>query len=247
MTKTKTKDKTITEVQSIIDRIDSKSYYESPFYFAIECEYDRIRDCERGGCDSICRCSTLENVKVVSVDIDAIVSGMLGGSDNRKKGITADPFLRYCVDRIVRIHELYDTNNWEPNITGGYYGEECDGAELSYGIKKKLIENIGSLEGLDPIDMIKTVLKLEYGYLLPKIKDMNQVEIIDVALDRIKLFNEDYSKKVSQETVDHYVEYDFPRAICTKSGELYAVIDGFHRMLAAQKNNKETVSIIVLS
>jgi len=246
---TKGKPKAMTEVQKIVDRIDinnNNAYYESPFCYGIEVEYDRYNDCENNGCDSICRCGVLENARVISVNIKSIIEQLLGG-DHRKKNVITNPFLRYCVDRIVRINKLYDTNNWEPNITGGYYGEECHGGDLNPSLKQKLVNEINSLEGFAHIDTIKEVLKLEYGYLLPKIKHLTQAEIIEVETDHIKLFNDDYSKKVSQEAVDHYADYDFPRAICTKSNGLIPVIDGFHRMIAAQKNNLKQVPIIMLS
>ncbi len=185
-----------------------------------------------------CNCTKITNTVVESVDLNSI--------SNQLTAEITDPISKYCINRLLVINELYSSNNWKVNVVSGYYGEEVHGCTLQPNCQQTLISQIQELENLNDIDKIKKILEFEYGFLLDQLKACSSVSILEVPLSKIRPFNQDYSRKVSKKDVGFYLDCKIPRAICSKNGALYAVIDGYHRMTAAIQQKMKTVSIIVL-
>jgi len=227
------KNKNLTPIQSVIEKINDSHAFA---YGVAEYDYDRSRNNCR--CGDYCRCSVIVGERVTSVKPDEIF-----------KILTADindVILTYCIDRTVRASKVMDLNSWEVNITGGYYGEEVHGVRLIDSVKSELIKSLSGLGSLSDVDMIKKVLEYEYGYVLPKLADAKYTDVVKVKLDDVKLFNDQYMRKVSKSIVDSYVNYDLPRSVCLKEGYKYVVIDGYHRMMSAQQQKLDSVRIIEL-
>jgi len=228
------KNKKITELQLVINNLEDslKSRYNSSFDY----KYDIYKPCQNGSdcCENdYCRCGEITNA-IVEIDFEHLRNSITKD--------VKDQVLVYCTDRILSIAEIYKSDNWQVNIEKGYYGEEIEGVVLDSSIKTEIFERIRFLENLTGSEKILSVLDYEYGYLLPKLKDVKQAEIKEVDIESIS-FNKDYYKKISEETVDFYKDYSLPVGVCLDN----SLIDGYHRVIAAKRNNKKTVLVIILT
>jgi len=224
-------------IQSAIKVLDD---YDAFIYSSIvDYDYDRETNCQDNGCNGICRCGVIANSRINSVDVNCLIANLM---DKASK----DTVSEYCVDRTIRSSGAIRTENWELNIERGYYGQEIRGVELDNSVKNNIVKSLTELSLLSDLDKIKKLLENEYGYLLPKLKEAKSFNIIDVKIDDVIMFNDQYMRKVSKEDIDHYADYTLPRAVCTKEGKVYAVVDGFHRMISAKNKKEKTVSIIEL-
>ena len=66
---------------------------ENRFYHELDISYDSIRDCERAGCDSLCRCERIVNERIDNIYPVSIANGIISTH--------CDPILRYCAERII--------------------------------------------------------------------------------------------------------------------------------------------------
>jgi hypothetical protein len=214
----------------------------------IEYDYSREYYCDQSGCndEGICRCSSIVDINLKSVDLllitDLIYSDFLPSDKiSRKREMKISEILyggetvdRYCIYRILSINKVYFTYNWELNIVGGYYGQETDGFFMDSSIFSKINSQISFLFSLDNIsDKLKYVIELEYGRLSDVIKD-SDFEIISIYktdIDRMSL-NKNHLLDVKQEDISHYSRnsYNLPRGIVKKTNNGYSIIDGYHRI-----------------
>ncbi len=227
----------LTPLQQVIKRIGDPYAFG---YGAAEIEYDSYYACEHGSdcCQhDYCRCGVIRNARVVSVDASAIVAKLT-------EDIEKDMLLCYCVDRVLRSSKALEMDSWEVNVTGGYYGEEVHGVKLDDKVHIDLIQSLQELESLTPTERVKKLLEWEYGYVLPRLADFQNVRLVQADLNDVKLFNNEYLRKISKEAVDFYKDYNLPRGVCVKEGTCYSLVDGYHRMLSAQKNKHERVLVV---
>ena len=159
----------------------------------------------------------------------------------------------YCIDRIASSYKLYDINKYQEQIEGGYYGDEFHGIFLNGSTNSYMAYNddqtTSPLEQ-DFIEACKLVLDsgnlgnrlrylllLEYGNVL-KYLECAEFKLIDITfndldMDKLNQSHIEYIRSLG--TLDYYSPdvYDRPRGIVRKSGDKYAVIDGYHRMVNA--------------
>ena len=110
------------------------------FKYDLEYDYNTYTSCHERYCneEGICRCSTIQNAHVVSVNIPNMVNHIydyyFDDSISTKRNFTINSILGgvskeidiYTIDRILRINKAYEPSNWEVQVCGGYYGEEID-------------------------------------------------------------------------------------------------------------------------
>jgi hypothetical protein len=231
---------------------------ENRFNYIVDYDYETEYSCEDSGCNSegICRCGRIYNVEVTPVDMmkltthiyESLVDDSKAGKRQQKLnqlfygGEVVD---KYCINRILSHYKLYESKNWEVEIEGGYYGDEIGDVTMN-GIVFDLVQSecykLMELETLS--DKIKSVLSLEYGYLLPDLESAN-FEIIDISQSDIdfKSLNQNHIRLVKEEKesngLNHYnsSSYDLPRGVVRKLGDNYKIVDGFHRMMASEALN----------
>ncbi len=216
---------------------ETKQSWEKYNFFRgnVRCDYDRS-GCD-GRCDDYCcRCSKIINATVVSVDVDEMVKNLTNKS--------LFPILNYCVDRILRNHEIYDTNNFEVNVVSGYYGEETDGCSFDPSLLEKMVKDISDLKDLSSIDKIKHVLKGEYGYLIPKVENCSAAQVIDIEPSKVIFPQGFYQNKIKSKDTDYYQNYDLPRCVMDQHNQ---IIDGYHRTTSAIQNNLKKIQTIVIN
>jgi hypothetical protein len=215
------------------------------FKYHTNYDYDAYRDCGAHGCDEegICRCETLENAHVVTVDIPSIVNeiynSIFDNSLSSKRNSAINSILGgvskeidiYTIDRILRINKAYEPTNWEVQVCGGYYGQEIDDVLLENSVAQKIEDQIN--EALSIIDLtprIEYLLMLEYGSILPALQG-RQYSIETVERDSIIFGSDEHYRKVNTKSLDHYSDKNYTgiRGIALVKDDRYRLIDGYHR------------------
>ena len=225
------------------------NYYSDDYlrYEGVDYDSDMYYACANGSdcCkDDYCRCGTITNARVISIDFDVLLNSFFKLKHEKSDSELIDS---YCIDRILRNSSLKDLSSWKVNVTSGYYGQEVHGCTPDENVINELKELFQSLIGKSDVEKIKICLKNEYGYLLPELELVKDATICNgVDINTINLFNQNHYRKLNQKFVEQYNDYKFPRAICRFDGK-YQVIDGYHRMMSANNLKLKKVSIIVLT
>lgn len=216
-------------------------YYLDYEYDGRPC-YDETCGCRTG--NDYCRSNEYDNLRIEEVHIPSLVAYFLSKTNKKKDVIETKnvDFLNYCVDRLLRIHKLYETDYWDIQTCGGYYGQEIDLITLN-DLKFKLIcEKIQSLIVMFPNERIEFILMEEYGYVLDSLKG-KKFKLIETDVSNLKIGNEVYYKKIEDA---YYKDYPYPIGVYIKEGEFFKLVDGYHRYKSIIKNKKK-VEIIVAS
>jgi len=219
----------------------------------IDYDFDTEYSCGDSGCyeEGICRCSRICDLRINSVDINRLVDFIYESFlDNSKAGkrqqklnqlfYGGEVVDKYCINRIVSKYKLYECDNWEVEVTGGYYGDEIGDVimnQMVFNLVQSEFQKLMELETLS--EKIKLVLSLEYGYLLTDLanKDFEIIEITKSDID-FKSLNQNHIKLVNEEkelnSLSHYnsSSYHLPRGVVRKFGNHFKIVDGFHRMIA---------------
>lgn len=219
-------------------------------YNGIYIDYNYIYDCENYGCDEegICRCGSIENEYVESVDVSLIVKKIYndffeqGKAADRNNtinevlyGIGKDIDI-YTIDRILRSYKIWETQNWNIEVEGGYYGQEVGDVKIKESIADKIEEELLTVFSLPSLkEKIEYLLKVEYGKILPEIVD-STYEYIVIDKDEIIFGVEKHLNKVMKKDLDFYSDknYNGIRGIVVKSGDKWRVIDGYHRIFSTK-------------
>ena len=218
-------------------------------YSGIDCDYDYFYDCESYGCDSICRCGSIQNECIDKVDIPAIVeriyqeyvgdNDLVTQRDNKLKSIlfgTGKELDIYTIDRIVRKYKLYDEYSWEIDVCGGYYGDELNSIKIVSNIAQKIEEELNIAFSIDELNgRVEYLLGLEYGLLLPELENCNY-EIVELDKSDVIFGSTNHYDKVKQKDLTHYDEksYDGIRGVVLEKDGKLRVIDGYHRIHTAK-------------
>ena len=215
------------------------------FRYNVNYDYSDYRNCDAYGCDDegICRCGTIENAHVLTVDIPSIVNEIYANHfDNSlatKRNSTINSILGgvskeidiYTIDRILRINKAYEPSNWEVQVCGGYYGQEIDDVLLENSVAQKIEDQINeALSIIDLTSRIEYLLMLEYGNILPALQG-RQYSLETVERDSIIFGSDEHYRRVNTKSLDHYSDknYDGIRGIALVKDGKFRLIDGYHR------------------
>ena len=215
------------------------------FKYHTNYDYDAYRDCNAHGCDEegICRCETLENAHVVTVDIPSICNeiynSIFDNSLSSKRNSAINSILGgvskeidiYTIDRILRINKAYEPSNWEVQVCGGYYGQEIDDVLLENSVAQKIEDQINeALSIIDLTSRIEYLLMLEYGNILPALQG-RQYSLETVERDSIIFGSDEHYRKVNTKSLDHYSDKNYQgiRGIALFKDGKFRLIDGYHR------------------
>jgi hypothetical protein len=219
-------------------------------YNGVYVDYSYSYDCESYGCDEegICRCGSIHNEHVDSVDVSSIVKKIYddffeqGKAADRNNainevlyGIGKDIDI-YTIDRIIRSYKIWENENWNIEVEGGYYGQEVGDVTIKESIADKIEEELLTVFSLPSLkEKIEYLLKLEYGKILPEIVDSSYESIV-IDKDDVIFGVEKHLKKVMKKDLDFYSDknYNSIRGIVKKSGDKWQVIDGYHRIFSTK-------------
>ena len=232
------------------------------FYYDLKIESSISYDCKSYGCDEerICRCGQIDKTKIKNINItkivDKIYEDIYGIDDKSTKRDNKLSYLLegfgkemnlYTIDRILRIHKVYDPINWVVEVQGGYYGQEIGDVIINDDLAKKLEEEIFEALSIDSLtERVEYLLNLEYGLILPELQD-SLYEIVDLEKDDLH-FGSISNKKSTLKEIENsstktygyfyddrnYGKDSFKGIVIEKDGK-YRVIDGYHRCLASER------------
>jgi hypothetical protein len=219
-------------------------------YNGVYVDYSYVYDCERNGCDEegICRCGSIHNEYVESVDVSLIVKKIYddffeqGKAADRNNvinevlyGIGKDIDI-YTIDRIIRSYKIWENENWNIEVEGGYYGQEVNDVTIKESIADKIEEELLTVFALPTLkEKIEYLLKVEYGKVLPDLSNCSYESIV-IDKDDIIFGTEKHLDKVMKKDLDFYSDKNYSglRGIVVKSGEKWRVIDGYHRIFSTK-------------
>ena len=222
---------------------------ENSLYDCVEFKCRENFSCDISGCyeEGICRCSTIDEVEIVSIDIEKLTnkifrdiyeSNITQERDDKLVdliwGYNPSQINKWCIDRVLIINRVYDKSNWTYTIQSGYYGEEVEDFYLVEDLFRKVewqIEEILNIESLK--DKVFYLLKLEYGEILEKLKD-KEFSVEQVDINKIIFPNSTHLNKVLKNSLSFYTDYSLPKGIVLSRDENYYVIDGYHRLSASK-------------
>ena len=234
------------------------------FCYDLEIESNIRYECDSYGCteEGIWRCGQIDKTKIKNINITKIVykiyEDIYGPEDKSAKRDNKLSYLLegfgkemniYTIDRILRIHKVYDPINWVVEVQGGYYGQEIGDVIINDDLAKKLEEKIFEALSIDSLTKrVEYLLNLEYGSILPELQD-SLYEILDVEKDDLH-FGSISNKKNTLKEIENsstktygyfyddrnYGKDSIKGVVIEKDGK-YRVIDGYHRCLASERKH----------
>ena len=213
-------------------------------------DYGYTYDCENYGCDEegICRCGTINNEHIDSVDVSLIVKRIYdeffeqGKAANRNNainevlyGIGKDIDI-YTIDRILRSYKIWENENWNIEVEGGYYGQEAGNVTIKESIADKIDEELWTVFSLPSLkEKIEYLLNVEYGKVLPELSNCSYESIV-IDKDEVVFGVENNLNKVMKKDLDFYSDKNYSgiRGIVVKSGDKWRIVDGYHRIFTTK-------------
>jgi len=215
---------------------------KNSFIYDLPVDYSVDYPCD-GECTltSICRCLKIINQRVSKVDISILSHRFfkdifLNDRDMKIKSILFDSdsseIELYFINRILSINKVWMSEEWEVIVENSYYGEEVTEISLNEILFTKVLEQCKKVFSLVSIDeKVKFVLELEYKEL-PNFIKSSSFRLIEIDRSKINPTNQKHLESVSEKDLSFYSEksYDVPRGIVKKNGDVYTIIDGYHRI-----------------
>ena len=228
------------------------------FIYHTDYDYNDYRDCESYGCDEegICRCGTIDDAHVISVKIPPMVNEIyenyFDNSLSTKRNSTINTILGgvskeidiYTIDRILRINKVYEPSNWEVQVCVGYYGEEIDDIILEDSVAQKIEEQLDkAFSIIDLSERVEYLLMLEYGKILPELKD-RKYSVETHERDSIIFGSDEHYRKVNTKSLDHYSDKNYTgiRGVALYKVDKLRLIDGYHRSSASENR---TIKLVI--
>lgn len=212
--------------------------------YKYHCDYDyeSYFPCQNGSdcCDNdYCRCEEITKVWITETpNLEGLALREFNKRKTKKeKGFKVSEIDAYCLERILSINNLWDPEEWTINIGPGYYGEEIDSIKINHFAAKKIKEETAHLLKLKTNrQKIEYVLTLEYGHVLPALKNkiwkVKKIKKEDVS------YPKQWFGKLNQDAATAYTERILPRGIVLEEEGRYRVYDGRHRIYAAKGSFK---------
>jgi hypothetical protein len=158
----------------------------------------------------------------------------------RKK--TIDNIKDYCLDRFIA--KTLNDKVVHFITKSGYYGEECDfivDNEFSESLNQ-FIDRLNNINE-DETKLIEEVLILEYGYILPELKDKTWIFFNNIPL--IQINPAAGMKHVDFNIVNQYKkQYTEDKYTLTCLCDNRRLIDGYHRFAASNQLKLDKIAVI---
>lgn len=225
---------------------------------SIEYDYNYSHNCEDSGCydEGICRCGRIEDV-TVDVDIKNLVNELYNYylsldtidaiRDNKLRNLlygTNKEFDLYTLDRIVRKVKIWESHNWDIDVSGGYYGQELSSIKIDAGTANQIDIYVSCAFSLSFNEQVEFLIRLEYEYILDDLKDV-EYEIATLDRKDVVFPNKKYKESLYDDSFSHYTdnEYEGIRGIVLLKNGHYKLIDGYHRMTSTVSDKVRVILV----
>lgn len=235
---------------------------------AVDYDYDSYTDCYTRGCDGICRCRTIENIQIKSINLDNLKDDILFSmcKNHKKFGdfkererqvnefIANNPLMEYGIHKLLIINQAHNKDLYQVNKTGGYYGEEIDGVDFENN--KELLSDLNLFINLKSINgRMEFLLLKEYGFIPDQFKNMNWTTTMvslnsisaspETQLNTLKqdlsYLPEDVMTIADSKKQTPQVNFLFENMVLKQDkGSFYKLIDGYHRYVKLKQNNADS-------
>ena len=219
-------------------------------YNGVYIDYSYSYNCESYGCDEegICRCGSIHNESVESVDVSLIVKKIYDDYFEQGKAAARNNVINevlygigkdidiYTIDRIIRSYKIWESENWDIEIEAGYYGQETGDVTIKESIADKIEEELLTVFSLPTLkEKIEYLLKVEYGKVLPELSNCTYESIV-IDKDEVIFGVEKHLNKVMKKDLDFYADRNYSgiRGIVVKSGDKWRIVDGYHRIFTTK-------------
>jgi hypothetical protein len=205
--------------------------------------------------ESSCRCSYIDNIVINNINFNKIVSIIYDffydKSMQTKRFFKLNFILNnidskiemYVIQRICSIYKLWSEQSYIPNIEDSYYGKNIKGfkikEEIIYIVNEK-IKEISSIYSLE--EKVYKLLELEYGYILPNIKN-KKMKLIKLNKYEITYPNKEYYTKLSSNPLENYDNFNGIHGVVYKDSTNYYLVDGYNRI---SSTNKKNINVILI-
>lgn len=197
------------------------------FHYCLEYDYCNLTECHCG--DDYCRCSTIDNFTITEIDPTSV-------SNRLAEYFHCNEITKYALSRACL---SLTPDDFEVEIGWGYYGQEIEGIYLTNQKMIDLLQLIIYTEDNDA--RIRMALENEYGYLLDELKTCH-FELIDINLNEIVFGQPDHYRRLKEEIVNTYREYNGICGVVKEKDGKYIIIDGYHRCKAALDNVEGSIT-----
>ncbi len=203
--------------------------------YHLEIDYDRT-DCD-GDCSDYCRCTSIIDIHVRSVNYPEVIKKIIP----KKEYCTIKG---YCAERILHHSGVANADNWYVGTQGGYYGEEIGEVSFEkFDTLKKHFDKV--LQNKTAQQMMEALLTLEYGWLLETLAKRKWT-VKEIPFKSVNVHQKDYyDHKLDLEILSSYSGWEFPLGICVAEGDGYRLIDGHHRFHENTSPKKRKVTMVV--
>jgi hypothetical protein len=220
-------------------------------------EYDYSRSRCTGHCDDYCRCTQILGARVTKIDTRGFIDNICENLFRKTETIENIDIniLKYCTERLLSYSELNNLFNYSIDTCSGYYGEEIHGIKIS-NIDTLYTDFANLLKCKTNIDLIKFILKMEYGYLIPIVEKATKATIVTAQLKLIQVPNGDYTyrqldNKIIKSYRDHHKKYPIGIYRCNGWTDIIMdhleIVDGWHRYSAALASGAKECQVIVFT
>ena len=235
-----------------------ESVVNSDFRYRMDYDITGYNDCEEYGCndEGICRCYTITEVTINEESInlmeitDTIYKSLIDGKNDlsyiREKSINQllgdDEYdlNKYFINRLLTIHKYYLSENWNPEWSHDYYGQEVDSITLENRLEfRQSLLHINDCNK----DKIEHLLIEEYGHLSDKLKNKKwKVDLINK--DQLSFGSKDHYNNVETGLMYYNEkEYILPKGVVLEDVDgMYRVFDGYHRL---KNTTSDVVEVII--
>lgn len=168
--------------------------------------------------------------------------------EERKKALATSMFIyRYCIHRILTHFKVYKNDNWLYHLSDDYYAQDVSSITLKPSIATEVDRCLKHMVPLRDKHKIEFVLELEFKRVLPDLRG-KEWSITNVPYDDLLFTNKTLYEKCLESDTEYLQKYRLPRGLCIRNSDgKFRVIDGYHRLSAAikdEKNEKESCLVI---
>ena len=183
--------------------------------------------------------SRINGVTIKSVTVSSVLNAAYKEFRLKKDNLLG----RYGMSRILSVHGIFDTKNYEASWGYGYYGDEVQAVRFT-GQLRDIDKALHQYLGFGTLkEKVEHLLVCEYGYLLEALKDRKWEEA-KVDKELLVFGNTNHYHKLDRNVVGQYADWDLLHAVCVKDGDRYRIMDGYHRSAALLQSNHRKAHIV---